>query len=57
MFPAYQDSSRFTHFARLGSGRQIVKNTEHKDNQISTSYQYLTGEFIYQSRYIIPITG
>lgn len=40
---AYQDSSRFTHFARLGSGRQIVKNTEHKDNQISTSYQYLTG--------------
>lgn len=40
---AYHDSSRFTHFVRLGSGRQTTKSIEHKHTPIVGSYQFLTG--------------
>lgn len=39
----YHNHSRFSHFVRLGSGRQILKSSNHKENQIAKSYTYLTG--------------
>lgn len=39
----YLDSSRFSVFARVGSGRQNIRDTENKTTQLAGSGQYLIG--------------
>ncbi|QLB15810.1 peptidase S6 [Mannheimia granulomatis] len=39
----YQDTSRFSDFVRLGGGRQQVRGRDDVNQQLASSYQFLTG--------------
>lgn len=40
---AYLENNRFTHFVRLGSGRQATRDTENTLTSVAPAYSYLTG--------------